>query len=287
MTTCPICCDGATFVGERGKYRLWRCRACSALFVAPLPASVDDIYGDDYFHGATAGFGYVDYDNDKAPMEETFERYLCDIDGLLTTGGKTLFDIGAATGVFLNLARARGWSVSGVEVSRVASQTAREKGLQVYTGTLDEGLSMFPESIDVVTMWDVLEHLMNPTQTIASVHRVLKPGGILAITTPDSSSAVARLFGLHWHLVVPPEHLILFGRTSLRVLLEHAGFTVCKVTRVGKRFTLQYVVQTLARLHNRPLWTRVGDVLRRSGLGRCRVTIDLRDNITVFARKPL
>lgn len=285
LPTCHLCTHPSKFVGNRRGYPFWRCSSCDLLFVDPLPTTTLDIYTDDYFSGATAGFGYVNYDADKAPMEASFVRYVTEIDSFLKTGERKLFDIGAATGFFLNIARNRGWQVSGVEPSSLASELARKKGLNVATGIFDENFPVPPGSLDVVTMWDVIEHVPNARETVKLIHRALKPGGVFAINTPDSGSLLARLLGLRWHLVVPPEHIVLFGRKSLRVLLESEGFTVEKTTCVGKRFSVQYVVQTLAHWQGYGIWKWLSRKLLDTRLGRIGVTINLRDNVTVFARR--
>ena len=90
---------------------------------------------------------------------------------------------------------------------------------------------------------------------------------------------------MKWHLVTPPEHLCLFTSDAIKNSLQQVGFEVLAVRRIGKRFTLQYVVQTLA--NNQPLqtWDYAGAILRRSSLGRLGISINLRDNIFVVARK--
>ncbi len=216
-------------------------------------------------------------------MAETFESYL----DLLTDRHPQpgdLLDVGAATGFFLDLARSRGWNTCGVEPSEYASRVASQKNLAVHCGVLEE-LNLPDASFDVITMWDVIEHGTDPNASLAAACRLLRPEGTLALNTPDAESFLARLLGLRWHLVVPPEHLILFGQRSLRQLLEANGFTVASLHRIGKRFTIQYVLQTLARWQGLRLWQTAADVSRRSGFGNWGVPINLCDNMFVLAHK--
>jgi len=182
------------------------------------------------------GFGYVDYDQDKSKMTSTFEHYL---DILATDGSEIgdMLDVGAATGFFLDLARNRGWRTVGVEPSEFAVSVAKGKGLDVRQGIVED-LAIPDNSFDVITMWDVIEHVNAPRASLAAAFRLLRPGGVLAINTPDSGSTLARLLGLRWHLVVPPEHLVLFHQESLRRLLAESNFEVTSIKRIGKRFTL-------------------------------------------------
>jgi len=272
-------------MGKKGSYSFYRCGSCGLLFVWPLPSDTLNIYSESYFAGAEDGFGYVDYDQDKAPMTGTFEQYL-DLLAQHHPNQGGLLDVGAATGFFLDLARRRQWRTFGVEPSDYAARVARQKGLDVHCGVLED-LAMPDPSLDVITMWDVIEHVPDPRRSLAKSFAMLAPGGTLAINTPDASSLLARLLGLRWHLVVPPEHLVLFSRRSLELLLKEAGFEVILVRRIGKRFTVQYVLETLARWQRLRLWHFALDLARRSGVGDWGVSINLYDNMFILARKPL
>ena len=92
--------------------------------------------------------------------------------------------------------------------------------------------------------------------------------------------------GLRWHQVLPPEHIVLFHQNSLRRLLEESHFEVTEVRRIGKRFTVQYVFQTLARWQGLSIWKSVVELVRKAGIGDWGVSINLRDNVFVLARKP-
>lgn len=242
-----------------------------------------EIYSQEYFAGAREGFGYVDYDEDKSAMADTFETYL-DLLAKLHPHLGDLLDVGAATGFFLDLARQRGWKPCGVEPSKYASLVASQKDLTVHCGVLEE-VNLPDTSFDVVTMWDVIEHVRDPAQLLKAACRVLRPAGTLALNTPDSRSLLARLLGLKWHLVVPPEHLVLFSQDSIRKLLESNGFKVTALHRIGKHFTIQYVLQTLARWQGLTLWNKAAELCRRSSFGNWGIPINLRDNMFILAQK--
>ena len=279
----PICAFEAIYNGRRRSYHLYGCSSYAHLFVWPVPANSLEIYSDDYFSGAADGYGYVDYDRDKQPMVYTFEQYL-DILSRFSPEGGSLLDIGAATGFFLDLAQKRQWKTFGVEPSGFAAAIGRKKGIQIKTGLLEEG-DFAEESLDVVTLWDVIEHLAEPSATIRLIHKFLKPKGVIAINTPDFGSLLARALGLKWHLIVPPEHVNLFNEKSLKVLLEHGGFEAVHVDSIGKRFTLQYVFQTLAHWSGTGIFENLASRLRSLAAGRAAVPINLYDNMLVRARK--
>jgi 2-polyprenyl-3-methyl-5-hydroxy-6-metoxy-1,4-benzoquinol methylase len=246
-----------------------------------VPEDPHQIYSRTYFEGGDHGFGYPDYDRDKQAMVPTFMAYLDHIARISGRAGK-LLDVGAATGFFMGMARARGWSVSGVEVSGHASQTARSRGFDVRTGLL-VGQDFKDSCFDAITMWDVIEHMEDPARDVTKSAVLLKSGGVLAISTPDSGSLVSKVAGVRWHLVIPPEHLNLFSRQSLCILLESCGLEVVEATTLGKRFTVQYAAETLSH-EIRPL-KGIAARLVGTRLGRASVSINLHDNVFLLARK--
>lgn len=138
-----------------------------------------------------------------------------------------LLDIGCAAGHFLLGMRMRGeWELYGVELSDEVAGIARQRhNLNVVTGTLEE--AGYPDAFfDAITMWDVLEHLHDPTGSLREIHRILKPGGLLVIRVPNLASWDAAVFGRYWAGLDAPRHLYLFTPTTLRRMLQDAGFTV-------------------------------------------------------------
>lgn len=278
---CIICDSVADIFSEKSGYTLYTCRTCALTFVYSVPHAAS-VYGEDYFSGASGGFGYVDYDADKEPMVQTFEEYLRRI--ALVTKGKRILDVGTATGFFLQIAKRFGFNVHGVELSPYAAQRAIEKGIPMTIGTL----SKVPTSLkfDVITMLDVIEHVYNPALELVYANALLEKDGVLVINTPDIGSLFARLMGARWHLIVPPEHLFYFNRSNMRRLLEQKGFEVLSMSTIGKQFTLQYIFQTLHRWQGLSLWHFLADFCeRRTWLKRLALPINLGDNMFVMARK--
>lgn len=271
--------------GTKNNYTLFRCVRCGLVAVIPVPSSTHEMYAaSDYFSGAEKGFGYVDYDADKEAMRSVFEDYLARAEALLPAKGK-LLDVGAATGFFVALANARGWDGEGIEVSDYAAARGRARGLRIPTGTLSN-FAAAPGSYELITMFDVIEHVTDPRSELTSAATALVKGGVLLITTPDAGSAFARVFGTRWHLVVPPEHLFYFTKRGMRTLLESLGFEVQSITRPGKRFTLRYFFATVARwCPVPPLPWLAGYLARHARLGDVSIPFNTYDNLFVVARK--
>ena len=250
-TRCPLCQNSVKQWGEKNGYVLYQCNKCKLIFVDPLP-DPSSVYTADYFSGAKDGFGYVDYDHDKEPMRGVFEKYL----SLCALYGKKsgyIYDVGAATGFFLDIAREKGYRVSGVEVSSYAADIARKKGIDVKTGDLlDQEIEK--ESIDIVSMLDVLEHMMYPFAELLYARDILVSNGLLLINTPNGQSFLARTLKTLWHLVVPPEHISYFSPQNLKNYLETHGFTVVYSGTISKKFTVSYIFKTLYKWQRFVLW---------------------------------
>ncbi len=135
----------------------------------------------------------------------------------------SLLDIGCGEGFFLSNASKTGYTTKGIELSQDAATYAkREFGLDIEVRHF-EG-SQFPENcFDVVTLWQVLEHLPYPLTTLKQVYRILKPGGLVIVSTPDIRSTTARIFRKRWWNITRL-HINQFTTNTLKDILENAGF---------------------------------------------------------------
>lgn len=142
-----------------------------------------------------------------------------------------LLDVGCATGIFLNgMQQYPGWEVQGVEISSYAAEVATSQyGLNVFRGTLEQ--ARYPDqSFDVVTLWDVLEHLHDPVASLGEIHRILKHQGLLVLRVPNLDSLDAHFFGRCWAGLDAPRHLYVFSRHTLIKTLDLAGFASKKIS---------------------------------------------------------
>lgn len=281
-----VSCDShrGVFYINKDRYDIYRCSVCGMLSVFPIPTNVAKVYQKDYFSGGQNGFGYVNYDTDKEAMRGVFTDYLNITDKLGGKGNKKLLDIGAATGFFVRMANDFGFLSSGLEISNYAANLGRQNGLDIKTGTL-ENVTFKNEAFDVVTMWDVIEHMPNPKANLELTKKYLKKGGVLAINTPDSGSLYAKILGKRWHLFVPPEHIHYFNKKSLEIILEKTGFEIMSFMKIGKKFTIEYVFQILSKWLNISVFKRISQFLGKGAIGKIAIPINLRDNVVVFAKK--
>ncbi len=164
-----------------------------------------------------------------------------------------LLDVGCATGIFAGAAQRSGWSVTGIDPSQWAIDRARKEnpGATFIQGAVAE--TAFPnDAFDVITLWDVLEHVWSPTQTLSALRPWLKTGGYILLNSPDISSWMARIQGRNWVLFLR-EHLWYFSPATLAQLLRKTGFSLMGVTSNSVRFTIGNI---LTRLQQYPGITR-------------------------------
>ncbi|MBL8349978.1 MAG: class I SAM-dependent methyltransferase [Burkholderiaceae bacterium] len=233
---CPAC-DGREALPQfvRNGFDLVRCRRCGCVYVAQDPAEIDfqALYGPGYYTGGhDAVFG--DYVGQQAARRAQARRRLWwhrHLPPRWPRSGR-LLDVGCAAGFFLAEARAH-YEVQGVELSDWSAAHARDAlGLPVFTGTLQQA-ALPAAHFDVVTLWDVIEHVPDPVPLLAEAARVLAPGGRLVLTTGDFDSAYARSKGADWHLAAPPWHLTLFGRSTMALAAERAGLKLLHCASEG------------------------------------------------------
>jgi 2-polyprenyl-3-methyl-5-hydroxy-6-metoxy-1,4-benzoquinol methylase len=146
----------------------------------------------------------------------------------------SILDVGCSVGFFLERARAEGWTTSGVEISNDTAALARQRGLDVFTGTLEQA-GFRAGSFDVVTMWDVLEHLEDPVATVATAADVLKEEGLFVLSTPNIAGLFPRLsyraarWTNRWPHPEPPSHLFQFSKATIRRLLTQSALAPIEI----------------------------------------------------------
>jgi SAM-dependent methyltransferase len=213
--------------------RLARCLACGLQYVSPRPmaAAIVEAYaeGDDH--------AYV---SQVTARERTFADAVAHIETLLPGRGR-LLDVGTAAGAFLAAARARGWQVEGCEPNRwLARWGSRYYGIPIRTGQLFDH-HFPPQSFDVVTLWDVIEHTPDPTRVIRTARELIRPGGLVVVNYPDIGSWIARALGRRWPFL-SSVHLFYFTRETMTCLLERHGFEAVEMRAHFQRLELNYLL---------------------------------------------
>jgi ubiquinone/menaquinone biosynthesis C-methylase UbiE len=212
----------------------------------------------------------------------TFERHLRPLEKQKPPPGR-LLDVGAYTGVFVEIAARSGWDAWGLEPSHWAVSEARKQGLQMIEGTL-ESVDLPEADYDVVTLWDVIEHVTDPFGEFRRAHRLLKPGGLLVVHTMDIDSLFARAMGGRWPWLMEM-HIYFFSRRTLSAMLEKAGFRVIRVAPQGRYLRLGYFATRIGGLLGPPLGRALGGLFRLLRLSETPIPINLGDLVTAHALK--
>jgi 2-polyprenyl-3-methyl-5-hydroxy-6-metoxy-1,4-benzoquinol methylase len=215
-------------LGIDGEFRMVRCLDCGLHYLNPQPTQAELVryYPEEYDPFALPAPGRLSAWQRRSLSYGLRKR--CRAVTRYKEAGR-LLEVGCATGLFLDAMRASGrWLVQGVEVSEPAVRQAREQfGLDVYHGSLEE--AGLPTAVyDAVAMWDVLEHVPQPRETVREVRRVLKPDGVFVLRAPVLDGWDRRLLGEFWAGWDAPRHLTAFSRQTLHTLLSQADLRVLR-----------------------------------------------------------
>jgi len=217
LVLCQACGGRDTFVAHFPEKRIERCASCGLLTADIAGVDAASLYDEHYF---TEG-EYRNYEADADALGANFRRMVRRVRAL-STGGR-LLELGAAYGFFQAEAKAAFPDCTGIEISEAAGGAARARGLNVITGDVLAMDRPDGGAFDVICMWDTIEHLERPGDIVTRLASWLRPGGILALTTGDAGSFVARFRGARWRQIHPPTHVHYFDRGSLDALAHRAG----------------------------------------------------------------
>lgn len=275
---------------ERAGYRYAGCGRCGLASLWPLPeiGAAREIYdGAGYFAGEHDA-GYPDYEADSAAHRRNALGRLAALARASTAGAAPaprVLDVGCATGFFLEVARAHGFAIAGVEVSSWARARAQARlGIEVASD-LAALARQGGERFDAICIAQVLEHDPAAREMVADARGLLRPGGVLFVETWDRESLVARAFGARWQQISPPSVVHLFSARSLRLLLASEGFEDVRIRRGRKWVGLGFVGHLLASKYGAP-----GRALRAAiagaGLAQRALPYSLGDLIVATAIAP-
>ena len=224
---------------------IWQCVTCGLGRADTKDFDPGAYYTADYFSGGRSD-GYSDYRGAEPVLRREF-AHSADFVRRFSDGSR-LLDLGCAYGFFLKEAAKRRFEVLGIELAEDAAESCRQAGLNVLSGIADEVNMTRIGEVDVITMFDVIEHLPQPRESLALCVRYLKPGGVIVITTGDFASLAARWAGTKWRLMTPPQHLWFFTKESLRRMATTLGLTMEHFEHPAKIVPLSLIMFQLRRM---------------------------------------
>jgi SAM-dependent methyltransferase len=267
---------------ERYGYEVWQCLGCKSAQVSPMPEgdAILALYDREYFEGRGKAVGYADYEGDRDAHLQNAAARLQAIDSMSKGAKGAVLDVGCGTGHFLeavNSGRAR----YGIESSLHAAKLARRSGARIVSASAERLPFSAPE-FELVTMWDVIEHLRDPAASLRQIRESIAPGGMFVVSTGDFGSLLARVMRRRWYLMAPPTHLHYFTRQGLIQLLEGAGFAVEAVRYESKRVSIR--LMGYLAVNAMPMLGPIARPGLRSRYADVALRINLHDQMTIFAR---
>jgi len=240
-----------------GPCHVVECAGCGLVYVTPRlqGEALRAVYDEGYWKSSNPKQrGYADYASESALYLKTFGKRMALVRRHLPQKARIL-DVGCAAGYFLRVAQREGHDVHGVEMSAAIAGEAQKAlgGERVHVGTLDEAITAKghePASFDLVTLWDVIEHVPDPQSLLRTIRGLIRPGGKLLLETQNVASRWARLLGRRWHHFKHDEHLYHFTPATIRRLLADCGFETLDLgaAYAGKYVSFGFLAERAGRL---------------------------------------
>lgn len=224
-------------------HSIYSCKNCNLIFIGELNIEPCEFYDQDYFCSETASKGYNNYKELESSLRKTFQKRISNIEKYYNIKDKktTILDYGCGFGFFVDEVSKKGYDVKGFEISQYAAGYAREN-LKLDVRNI---MNYPSNSFDLITLWDVIEHLENPLEILKNVNELLKDKGKIVITTGDISSILAKISDKKWHLLNIPEHICYFSPESMEFLLKNAGFKIDRIKYENSYYTVSYLIERL------------------------------------------
>ena len=232
---CPICGPAeaaALFVKKHRKFH--QCNGCGLRLQWPLPTEeeLQQYYDNEFSKGM-----YRTFTEATVMKERTAAHRLRKVLRWTSPTGRWL-DVGCANGVFVSTAAGLGADASGIELSSVAVEQARQQGLDVKQARIED--LPITDRYDCVTAFDVIEHVLDPNQFLQSIADRLNDGAACVLSLPDANSVFARIMGKAWWFYIPEEHLHYFTAGTIRKLATKVGLETAHVGKAFKPLTFDY-----------------------------------------------
>jgi 2-polyprenyl-3-methyl-5-hydroxy-6-metoxy-1,4-benzoquinol methylase len=244
MKECEVCKNleiKPLFVKDGYPYQ--KCPKCGLIRIYPQPTDeqLDAIYNGGY---------YDNWGKDESIFidmkKKTFSKIL-ELLPAIENGKNKLLDIGAATGILMELAKECGYDVYGIEAAKDGAEIIRQKfsADKIFNGYFDDNFSKWQDnSFDVIVMCDLFEHVRNPNAILKKTYALLRPQGLLIMYLPNTNSLTCSVLKKRWSYFVP-EHLFSYSNKNIKTILENNGFSLNKIRTEKKYLNAQYAQSVL------------------------------------------
>jgi len=233
---CPICSVPGHPLERVPPATYFACPVCETHYQHPMP-TIDQMHA--YVQGEYSRGVYSDYVSAARLKELTFSQRARAVVARAGTG--LLLDVGASCGFFIEQALAVGFDAYGVELSSQAVANApAEIGRRITVGDVNV-LSVDKAQFDVITAFDIIEHVFDPVLFLTSLREVARPGTWIVITTPDAGHFLRFVLRAHWPMYQPMQHTVLFSKRGLLLALVRAGYESIEIGPAHKTLTADYL----------------------------------------------
>ena len=276
---CSICGNSEVlFQFTKNNFDIFRCNQCAVIFThIPDSFNLESIYDQSYFQGGQED-GYGNYLGTEEVLRKEFKKSVKTLRKLTDhQDNLRLLELGSAYGFFLDEAQSY-FQCTGIEVSEEAAKFSQDRGHEVIHGVLDANTASHLGKFDIVTMFDVIEHLPDPVQTLNYINEILNPNGLIMVTTGDVDSILSKIMRQKWRLMAPPQHTFFFSKRTLGSIFENMNYSIEIIDRPWKLIPLSLVAYQVGR--------RAGIRLRfLEHLDSANFPVNLFDTVRVVAKR--
>lgn len=291
---CPVCQSKKSHpLFQKHQRSYFLCQNCDLKYVFPFPTAqeIRQFYQPDYwrqksFRGQKIS-GYVSYLKEKDSFLTYFQGILAQSERFNLSG--RVLDVGCGYGFFLEVAQNAGWKIYGLDLSTEPIRQAKKQlGVKTIYNKPLERAGFRPNYFALVTSFHTIEHMTQPARFLKEAGRVLKPGGLVLLTTPNASGWQSRLMRKSWFSYRHPDHLLFFNFRNLALLLKKAGFVKIKKLKAPARlYSLSYLLEISQCYHRVKLLTKLTKLVKKTigPLGKVGISIPSGDLLVVAEKK--
>ena len=255
--------------GSKKLGRIVKCEKCGLIYVNPQEENIEKLYEKTEDEN---------YEKSKESRAITFKRDIEYIEKFEKRG--KILDMGCSSGIFLEVAKNNGWDIYGTELSEWGYKKAKKITPNIFNKKLGD-CNIKNDFFDVVTMWDLIEHLTNPNEELERVYKILKKNGLLVLSTPNIGSCFSKIMGIKW-LNIIRMHIFYFDKKTIKKILEKNGFKVIKIKSYPRTIILKYAIEWLKPYKK---IYKTMEFIKNSKIGELKITVNFMDSMIVFARK--
>lgn len=209
------------------KDHLVKCKKCSFVFSQKIPS-------DEELQTYYKNYGSGQHDSISPITIKRYHELLDQFEPYRSSGN--MLDVGCGSGHFLATAKERGWTVYGTEYPESLCEVCRRRGINIQRGPLKTA-NYGGMAFDVITSFEVIEHIYTPKEELAKFFELLRPGGMVYCTTPNFNAIQRFQLGPEFNILAYPEHLSYYTKDTLRRVFKNAGFSCLKMESTGFSFS--------------------------------------------------